>query len=357
MNLKESEKLVKADLSKLTYSGRIDFYDPLAPIFIFPASSVSMLFTGAELKLLVKNNHSYYDNYIGFIIDGVQKKILLSNDNSIQEITLTSCLCDNTSHEVVLFKRQDVCHEFTFYGFIISKDSKILTPSNKSRRCMEFYGDSAAVGELIEMIDYAEKLEVKHNGEYSNVWYSYAMMTARNLKTQVSIIAQGGISLLDNAGYFHVPDSIGMESIYDKLHFNPSLGNVSSWDFNRYTPQVVIIDIGQNDAVPEDYMKNDKDGEKAKTWKNHYREFVLNIRRKYPNSYIVLTTTIMNHHSSWDRAIGIICQKINDEKILHFLYSCNGRGTPICNRLGQAEQMSFELSMFLKGLEPNIWEI
>ena len=357
MDLKESEKLFKPNLEKLIYSGRIDFTNPLAPIFIFPASSVSMLFTGVSLKILVKNNHSYYDNYIGYILDGVQKKVLLSNDNSIQEITLANDLRGDKSHEVILFKRQDGCHEFTFYGFIVSKDSKILIPLKKPRKCIEFYGDSTAAGELIEDVDYVGKPNPKHNGEYSNAWHSYAMMTARNLKAQVSIIAQEGISLLDHKGYFHAPECIGMESIYDKLHFNPDLGNVTTWDFRGYTPQVVVIDIGQNDAVPEDYMKEDAKGEKAKIWKEHYREFVLNIRRCYPNAFIVLTTTIINHHPSWDRAIGLICLNINDAKILHFLYSCNGRGTPLCIRVPEAEQMAFELSIFLKSFGPQIWEI
>jgi hypothetical protein len=307
-----------------------------------------MSFTGSTLKILVKNNHSYYDNYIGYILDGVQKKLLLSNDNVLQEITLAKDLQVDKPHKVILFKRQDGCHEFTFYGFIIYKDSKVNAPTKKLRRCMEFYGDSAATGELIEATDVESTLEVKHNGEYTNAWYSYAMMTARNLKAQVNIIAQGGISLLNNAGYFHTPNSIGMESIYDKLHFNPDLGKVTNWDFKEYIPQVVVIDIGQYDAVPEDYMKKDKDGEKSKTWRKHYREFVLNLREKYPNALIILTTTIMKHHPSWDRAIGHICQELNDEKILHFLYSWNGRGTALSTSLQWAEQMSFELSMFVK---------
>ena len=136
MDLKENEKLVSPELQKLTYSGRIDFSDPLAPIFIFPASSVSMLFTGANLKILVRNNHSYYDNYIGYILDGQQKKILLLNDNNIQEITLVSGLEDSEIHEIILFKRQSTCHEFTFYGFITANDSEIITPPKKSRRCL-----------------------------------------------------------------------------------------------------------------------------------------------------------------------------------------------------------------------------
>lgn len=356
MKLKEREKLILPNLEGLIYSGRIDFSDPSEPIFIFPGSSVSMLFTGTIIKVLVKNNHGYNDNYLGYVLDGIQKKVLLPNDKSQVELTLGEDLCDRKSHEVILFKRQDGCHEFTFYGFIISKEGGVNPPPKKSRRCIEFYGDSAAAGELIEDENYTESFGGKHTGQYSNVWYSYAMMIARNLKADVSIIAQGGIALLNHAGYFHAPDSIGMESIYDKLHFNPDLGKVTDWDFKSYMPQVVVIDIGQNDAYPEDYMKEDKRGEKSERWKKHYREFVLNIRRKYPKAFIVITTTIVNHHPSWDRAIGLVCREINDEKIQHFLYSMNGRGTPFCTRARLAEQMAFELSIFLKSLEPEIWK-
>lgn len=357
MNLKEDEKFINADLEKLVYSGRIDFSDTKAPIFIFPTNSVSMKFTGSKLKMLVRNRHSYYDNYIGYIIDGIEKKVLLSNDSSIMEIILEDNLKNDKSHEVTLFKRQDGCHEFIFYGFIISKEGEVMPPYKKHKKCMEFYGDSAAAGELSEAGDIAAIKHNKHNGQYSNAWKSYAAITARNLKADFSIIAQEGIALLNGAGYFHAPKSIGMESIYDKLHFNPDFGEVTHWDFKRYTPQVVVIDIGQYDAVPKDYMKGSKDGEKSSFWKEHYKKFILSIRGKYPNAFIVLTTSVMNHHPSWDRAIGLICQEINDEKVVHFLYHENGRGTPYCITLSEAEQMAFELSMFLKSFGLKIWNV
>jgi hypothetical protein len=231
-----------------------------------------------------------------------------------------------------------------------------LISSKKPRKCIEFYGESAAAGVLIEALDFTDNTNPKHKGEYSNSWQSYAMITARNLKAQVSIIAQEGISLLNYNGYFHEPECIGIENIYDKLHFNPDIGHVTTWDFSEYTPQVVVIDIGQNDAVPENYMKENANGEKAQIWSSHYNEFVLNIRKHYPNAFILLTTTIMNHHPSWDRAIGLICLELNDAKIHHFLYSCNGLGTSLCIRVPEAEQMAFELSIFLKSFGPEIWE-
>ncbi|MDP4088968.1 MAG: electron transporter RnfD [Bacillota bacterium] len=356
MNLKENVKLVSPVSEKLSYSGRIDFNDPAVPVFIFPGSSVTMSFTGPSLRVLVENNHGYHDNYIGYIIDGVQKKALLSNEGTIQEITLAESLQLGKDHEVILFKRQDGCHEFSFHGFIASMSSIINPPAKKLKRCIEFYGSSAVAGELAEASKDTDIHSAKDIAEYSNAWYSYAMMTARNLKTDISIIAQGGIALLDNAGCFNWPNCIGMESIYDKLHFNPDLGRITSWDFKEYTPQVVVIDIGNYDAVPEDYMRKERDGDKARNWRIHYKDFVLNIRRKYPKAFIVLTNSIAHHHSSWDRAIGRVCQDINDEKIVHFLYSNIVIKTTSSISLAEAEQMAFELSMFLRGLGTEVWK-
>ncbi len=56
--------VIQADHKELQYSGRIDFSEPKAPVFVFPCTSVHMRFTGATLKAHVKNFHAYWDNYM-----------------------------------------------------------------------------------------------------------------------------------------------------------------------------------------------------------------------------------------------------------------------------------------------------
>jgi len=56
---------------------------------------------------------------------------------------------------------------------------------------------------------------------------------------------------------FYEPEAVGMESAWDKVHYNPQFHCVTKWDFTQYTPQVVIVAIGQNDNHPVDYMKED----------------------------------------------------------------------------------------------------
>ena len=114
-------------------------------------------------------------------------------------------------HEVLLFKRQDSCHEVSFCGFEIADCGRVLEMKKKPVRKIEVYGDSVSAGEVSEATEYTGQEDPDHNGEYSNSWYSYAWMTARKLNAQIHNIAQGGIALMDGTGWFCDPVFIGME--------------------------------------------------------------------------------------------------------------------------------------------------
>ena len=52
---------------------------------------------------------------------------------------------------------------------------------------------------------------------------------------------QGGIALMDHTGWFYEPEAIGMETAWNKIHYNPIFGEAKEWDFAGYTPQVVVV--------------------------------------------------------------------------------------------------------------------
>ena len=79
---------------------------------------------------------------------------------------------------------------------------------------------------------------------------------------------QGGIALMDHTGWFYEPEAIGMETAWNKIHYNPIFGEATEWDFAGYTPQVVVVAIGQNDNHPDDYMKEYYHSEKSRKWRN-----------------------------------------------------------------------------------------
>lgn len=351
----ENELFIKPSDDRLMYMGRIDTTDADAPVLVYPYTMVKTYFTGTSAKICLKNHRGCWDNYLGVIVDGVQKKLLLPHDDRSVTLTLAEKL-DEGRHELIVFKRMDSCHTMTLLGFYFDKTAQLERPKPLPERKIEVYGDSVSAGEVSEAVDYVGKPDPKHQGEYSNSWYAYTAMTARKLNARLHDIAQGGIALLDDTGWFHAPDYIGIESTWDKIEYNPETGESAvPWDFKKYTPHVVIVAIGQNDNHPDDYMAEDYDCEKAKIWRAHYEQFVRNIRGKYPKALIILATTILMHDENWDKSIDEVCRKIDDEKIVHFLYSNNGAGTPGHIRIPEAEQMADELSAFIESFGDDVW--
>lgn len=345
--------LILPDDGHLQYSGRIDFTDAKAPVMIWPCSSVRFRFRGSSVGVTVYNRREYWSSYLGYLIDGRQGKVRLP-ESGRASFTLAEGLAD-TEHEVILFKRMDACHLLTLLGIELSEGAVLCEPPDRPERRIEVYGDSVSAGEVSEAIDYIGQPDPVHDGEYSNSYYSYAWLTARKLRAEIHDVAQGGIALLHGTGWFHEPDAIGMEEAYDKLQYNPSLGEVTEWDFSRYTPHVVIVAVGQNDNHPEDYMAADYRGAKAQQWREGYRGFVRRLREIYPAAWIVLTTTILEHDANWDRAIEEVCRYVADERVRHFMYSKNGRGTPGHIRIPEAEQMAEELAAFIGSLGEAVW--
>lgn len=370
---------------RLIYCGRIDFDNPDAPVMVYPSSYVTFRFTGNLLKVKLTNKRSCWSNRMGCVIDGVQTALLLYEDNEEHVYTIygdNACVelknysadssChdekkgvpagkndtektdtaekDNGNcevwHEVIFFKRQDSADYVTIHGFELEDGAELAAnEAEKNKKLkIEVYGDSVSCGEVSEAVDYVGKADPVHNGEFSNSWYSYAWMTARKLNAKLHNISQGGIALLDGTGYFGAPGYIGVESCYDKIQYFPGLGEVKQWDFSRYTPDVVVVAIGQNDAHPDNYMPEDYDGAKAKRWRERYEWLIRRLMQLYPEAKIVLATTILMHDAAWDRAIDDVCRRIASGRVHHFLYKRNGAGTPGHIRIPEAQEMSEELA-------------
>ena len=183
------------------------------------------------------------------------------------------------------------------------------------------------------------------------------MITARNLGAQIHNIAQGGIAIFDNTGYYHAPNFIGMESVYDKLcYFPEGAKGVTPWDFELYTPDVVLFAVGQNDPHNEGHEDFDiADPEYRAKWKNAYKNIILDLRNKYPNATFVLLLTVLCHGEEWDKAVDEIAAELNDEKISHFMFTRTGKATPGHPRLPEQYEMAEELTAYLSNMGDKIW--
>ncbi len=353
IELLTGEKYIAPSDPCIRYTGRIDDRNPDAPMLVYVCSSAEMIVTGHILRVFLENKRAFYQNRLGVIINGVQTSVLLSDGE--QAIDLSDRLTDSENH-VLLFKRQDCCHAMVLHGFAVAEDAQLQMLLPRPSRRIEVYGDSVSAGEVSEAEFACGQTDPEgHEGRYSNGYWSYAWQTARLLGAELHDNATGGMALLDGTGYFNMPDTIGMLSAWDKVNFYPPLGETSEWDFSRYTPHVVIAAIGQNDAHPINTMAEDEHSAQAEYWKNAYAGWIGEIRKVYPKAYILLTTTILGHDASWDRAIGEVCHRLSDPKIRHFLYTRNGCGTPGHVRRSEAAQMAQELAGWIDSL-PDVWQ-
>ncbi len=327
--------------------GRIDFSDRSSPVFIYAGSNVKCRFTGSFLKIRVANMPMGEYSAIGAVIDGVQCKIELKNTGTSETYITAENLNKDTFHTLTVFKRMGAAHYFSFLG--IETDGEIAPSEEKYALKLEYYGDSVSAGEVTEAVYYDGHSDPEdHKGVYDNSYFSYTYILARRLNAEFYNNSQGGLALFDKTGYFNGPDNLtGLETTYNKLSYvSYSPLGLTDWDFSRYTPDIVLFAIGQNDANP-DPKAIYNDGY-ARRWKEKYKEILLELKERYRSPKFILMTTVLMHEPVWDEVIGQIKQELNCPDVYHFVFRRNGAATPGHPRITEQTEMALELEEFIK---------
>ncbi|MGN0632978.1 MAG: electron transporter RnfD [Oscillospiraceae bacterium] len=351
-----AEIIAAADSSALTYIGRTENYNGF-PRFVFAGTSVTVRFKGTGAKCVIRNHRFYNVSELGFVIDGRREKAEFEHKEEDIVITLCEGL-EDTEHELTLYKKHAGSHYFEFKGFILSEGAELLAAKPLPKRKIECYGDSVSAGEVVLAVDYTASTDPEgHDGIYDDAWLSYPMITARNLGAQLNNIAQGGIAIFDNTGYYHAPNFIGMETAYDKVCYFPEAeGGMTNWDFSKYTPDLVIFAVGQNDPHNEGNPDNDiNDPVFREKWKNGYKKIISDLRSKYPNAVFVLLLTVLMHSPDWDNVLDEIVAELHDEKISHFKFTRTGKATPGHPRITEQYEMAEELTAYISSMGGGIW--
>ena len=112
VQVNQNERLIRPSDPAIRYTGRIDNSNPDAPFLIYVCSQVEFRVTGRILRVFIENIHSFYENRLGVIINGVESAVLL--ESGAQVIDLSDRMTDGENH-VLLFKRQDCCHALVLH--------------------------------------------------------------------------------------------------------------------------------------------------------------------------------------------------------------------------------------------------
>lgn len=345
---------IRFDDKKIAYTGRIDVKDDGA-YFYYASSQAEVRFRGTEISAVINNTTAWATICLGYVIDGRMGKVPMprANDGKDTVYQLANSLEPDKEHTLIIYKRMAAQHSFAIKS--ITTDGEFLDAPEMPALKLEFYGDSVSAGEVTEAADFVGRSDpAAHDGIYDNSWFSYTWQTARLLNARFHNIAQGGIAVYDDTGYFHWPKMIGMESVYDKMCYFPEGGEITKWDFSRYTPDVVVLALGQNDKHNGITDKDDidiYDDATRRHWKDGYKNIVKSVHAHYgENTQYIFITTLLMHDAEWDKAIDEIAEELKAEgiKAHHFMFRRNGAATPGHPRTAEHTEMAEELSAFIR---------
>ncbi len=292
----------------IKYNGRINFENPSAPVIYWGGSSIKIRVTGGKVKAMLKDEKG--ENYFNIVIDDEYQK-WIKLDTIAQWYTLASNLPEG-EHTVGLVKRNEWdTGSTTFYGFEIT-DGDILEQPASSGRIIEFFGNSITAGYAIENDTGGDSPD----SIYTNNYTTYGAITARHFDADYYGTVRSGIGIM--VSWF----PLIMPEMYNRLDPNDP---ESVWDFSQVQPDIVVVNLFQNDS----WLVNMPDHESFKlrfgTQKpdendiiESYKNFVASLRRVYPNANIICALGSMDatrEDSPWPRYVESAVEQLYDDRI------------------------------------------
>jgi lysophospholipase L1-like esterase len=279
-NTKAPENLAKpvevaANAPELRYEGRIDQSTPTSPLFELPGSAVWLRFSGTGASAMISEHslekddygataHNWYD----VSIDGRDAPPFQTIEG-VQSVVLAAGLSAG-EHQLVLRKRTEAyVGEGRLLGFELDAGGKLLPAAPATRR-IEFIGDSITAGYGVDGADG----HCDFSAPTENYSHTYAALTAHALGAEQVAVAVTG------AGVYRNFDSSSDNTMGD-LYLRALPTHASDrWDFSRWTPDVVVINLGTNDFYHGD------PGSAGFT--TSYKALIGRVRTNYPSALIVV---------------------------------------------------------------------
>ena len=243
-----------------------------------------------------------------------------------------------------------------FWGFLLDEGRSLAEPPALPSRKIEFVGNSITCGYGNEGYDKFEHFEY----ETENHYYSYASITARSLGAQHWVVARSGIGAYRN---YNGPKTGNPESNmpvqyeYTGYALHPGFRQEATflsekWDFSRYQPDVVCVNLGTNDLSTNNYDLT--------LLKQGYQKLYQMVREHNPQAKIVLLTGSMLYNQEQREAQQLLNEVMNearqagDKEVYRFdmtqIMSDEGYGNDWHPNIRQDEKMASELTPFLREL-------
>jgi lysophospholipase L1-like esterase len=330
-NQSGNKKFIPADNNNIAYIGRFDLSDKTSPVFMYSGSMIRTVFNGTSIEMILKD-----DSLRNMFNVRVDDSLFVLTTNKPDGVYLLAKNLENRKHTLEIYRRTE-WHggNTTFKGFNIDKGKKLYKPLVQ-KRMIEFIGDSYTCGYGNE----GKSREEHFRYETENNYLTYGSLTARALDAEYLTVCRSGIGIWQGYGG---DTAFTMPKLYDQVIINSPV----SWNFKRYQPQAVVIDLGGNDlSAPLD----------SATFVNTYVGFLKRIRNNYRTSRIVCIAGPDSPGTEWEKWRSLIHSVVNqferaDPMVSYFEFTpFQPNGSDWHPNTEEHKRMANELIPFLKDL-------
>lgn len=247
---------------------------------------LSTKFTGPSIEVHLEAPRSFE-----YIIDGVRNSYWNWNNST----TVTLSAQGSGPHTLQIATTWE-SNKLPIKKLQLPVGEKTLPPD--PRPLVEFIGDSITAG----------------HSTSTGALTDYAWLVAEMMGADHTQIAVSGIALVNGYFYKDVGPWPGMDNLYFKSRSaldcqDTACANNPLWNFSTYTPRLIVINLGTNDAFL---------GVPASEFQKRYTDFLVAVRAKHPNAEIAAIGTFGGHYLGETEAAVKARVSAGDTKV-HFI--------------------------------------
>lgn len=251
----------------------------LEPVTLFwTASGIELNVKATEIWVKIRSDYDVFEPWVDVIVDGVLSQRLMVNKGE-QEICLFRNMERDKVRNVKLLRDTPAfpTDEKTLLQLLeVETDGEFL-PLETPKLRLEVIGDSITSGEGGS----GAGEEMTWNSFCFNAVDNYAYMAAKELGAVYNCISQSGWGVFCSwEGNEQQAIPLYYEQVCGLLNGerNKQLGAMEKWDFQKFQPDVIVVNLGTNDSSGTKNM--DRVGKAVE-------DFLRKLRVCNPESYIL----------------------------------------------------------------------
>ncbi|MFP9112707.1 SGNH/GDSL hydrolase family protein [Flavobacterium sp. RHBU_3] len=337
-----SQVVIKPGNKKICYTGRVEVKADSTQ-FYWPGTSIKIAFKGTGASVKMKSLKEKADFY-AIVDNDADHAFRFQSDSEVRTFTVAQGL-NPGKHTLEIYKLTNSTSKNIFYGFELEGKASLLKFKDTRTRKIVFYGNSITAG---HGVDVPEGGVDAGTPEQFNNYYTYGAITARHFNAKASIVARSGIGIMVSWFPEIMPETFGR---IDPLDPN------SKYDFNVFQPDVVVVNLFQNDSwlvkLPEHEQFKSRFGTTKPTEDfivQSYKNFISSVREKHPQASIICALGNMDatqEGSPWPDYIRKAVGQLEDENIYITIFPYKNTGSHPVRKEQQA--MADQLIEFIEG--------